>query len=311
LLVEPEPEHVAAALADARRYLDEAMVDFFRQRLQRIKADDGRRGTAAVLPLLLGMLGAIQEHAAQVRPGVRKALLVVGADSAEFAGWLYRDVHDLTRALYWHDRATEWAQEAGDAAMQGYVLLKKAQLAYDERQPLRMLTLSQAARNGPWRLPLRVQAEAAQQEARAEAMLGAAPGCVLARLDQAQELLHQAESAAQHNLGAHYNQALLTLQTAACHVEAGQPARAVELYRTVLDANGFSPRDYGFFLSWMAAAQALAGDADQAAGTGLESAARAAYAGSGRTRRELVRVLDTLRPWQHRPAVRELVAAIG
>jgi transcriptional regulator with XRE-family HTH domain len=306
-----DPRQVSAALQDARHYLDGAVVEYFRHRLALLKADDGQLGAGAVLPRILGLLGAVQEHAAEVKPGVRRDLLAVGAQSAEFAGWLYRDAHEATRALFWHDRATEWAQEASDAAMQGYVLLRKAQLAYDEREPLRMLTLTQAARGGPWALPLRVQAEAAQQEARAEAMLGASAAAVQRQLDQAHELLKAADDHPEESrLGAHYNESLLMMQTAVCYAEAGRPGRAVEIYRVSLTADSFSPRDHGFFLSWMAQAQALAGDPDQAAGTGLDSAERATRAGSGRTRRELLRVLETLQPWRHRPAVRELAAAV-
>lgn len=303
---------VGAALQDARRYLDDGVVDHFRRRVTLLKTDDGQPGTGAVLPLILSLLGAVQQHAGEVKPAVRRDLLAVGADGAEFAGWLYRDAHDAARALYWHDRAIEWAQEANDAAMQGYVLLKKAQLAYDEREPLRMLTLSQAVRGGPWSMPLRVQAEAAQQEARAEAMLGASPQAVQRKLDRAHALLNAADSHPDdRRLGGHYDEALLMMQTAVCYAEAGQPGRAVEIYRTSLTLDSFSPRDYGFFLSWMASAQALAGEPDQAAHTGLDAAERATQAGSGRTRRELARVLSTLQPWRHRPAVRELAAAVN
>jgi hypothetical protein len=63
--------------------------------------------------------------------------------------WLYRDMHDPLRGGFWYDRATEWAQEAGDMPMQGYVLLKKAQMAYDERDGVRVLTLAQAAQMDP------------------------------------------------------------------------------------------------------------------------------------------------------------------
>ena len=56
--------------------------------------------------------------------------------------------------------------------MQGYILLKKSQAAWDERDGLRMLTLGQAAHDGPWQLPPLVQAEVAQQEARGLAMTG-------------------------------------------------------------------------------------------------------------------------------------------
>jgi DNA-binding XRE family transcriptional regulator len=155
--------HVAVAMEDARRYLDGSVIGHFRKQLVLCKRDDGELGLARTLPTVLGILGAVEEHAREVKPDVRCELLTVAAECAEFAGWLYRDARDVPIALYWHDRAIEWAQEAGDCAMQGYVLLKKAQLAYDEREPLRMLTLSQAVQTGPWSLPPRVLAEAAQQ----------------------------------------------------------------------------------------------------------------------------------------------------
>jgi tetratricopeptide (TPR) repeat protein/DNA-binding XRE family transcriptional regulator len=308
----PDAEHVAAALDDARHYLDGSVVDYFRGQLAFLKADDGQLGTRATLPLLLGMLGAIQQHAGDVKPTVRRDLLSVGADCAEFAGWLYRDARDTARATYCHDRAVEWAQEAGDDAMQAYVLLKKAQLAYDEREPVRMLTLTQAVEGGTWSLPLRVQAEAVQQVARAEAMLGASVSTIENQLGRARDLLHEDE---EHpyvgHVAAHYDHPLLAMQTAVCYVEAGQPRRAVDLYEEALTEEAFSPRDYGFFLSWKAAAQALAGQPDEAARTGLASAARATEANSHRTKRELIRVLDTLQPWHYRPAVRELAATVS
>jgi hypothetical protein len=151
--------------------------------------------------------------------------------------------------------------------------------------------------------------EAVQQEARADAMLGASIGNVERKLDRAWQLLG-ASRTENSTLGAHYNDTLLTMQTAICYAEAGQPRRAVELYAASLTEDTFSPRDFGFFLSWMAASLALAGEPDQAAKTGLASAARATRANSRRTRQELVRVVETLKPWQNRPAVKELQAAL-
>jgi hypothetical protein len=204
----------------------------------------------------------------------------------------------------------EWAQEAGDTAMCGYVLLKKAQVAFDEREPLRMLTLAQAAQTGPWRLPQRVHAEAVQQEARAEAMLGASADTVNRKLDRAWELLGASEDEPS-TLGAHYNATLLTMQTAICYAAAGAPRRAVELYTQSLSETSFSIRDYGFFLSLMAGSLALAGEPDQAAATGLESATRATDTNSHRTTQQLTRVVEYLKPWQNRPAVRELQQVVA
>src|SRR5580700_100907 len=72
-------EHVAAALDDARRYLDGSVVGYFRQQLDRCKTDDGSLGPARALPLVLGILGAITQHVREVKPDVRFQLLSLGA----------------------------------------------------------------------------------------------------------------------------------------------------------------------------------------------------------------------------------------
>ncbi|WP_235926478.1 helix-turn-helix transcriptional regulator [Actinokineospora pegani] len=307
------PEHddqVTAAMTDARRYLDHGVVDHLRSQLDLVKADDGTLGPASTTPIVLGVLAAVEDHARDVKPDVRRALLELGADAAEFAGFLNRDARNLSDALYWHDRAMEWAQAAGNLPMQGYILLKKAQLSYDDREPARMLTLTQAARQGPWQLPRRVQAEAAQQQARAEAMLGARIDEVERQLDQARSLLSADHGADESPLSTHYGPLLLTMQTALAYSEAGNPCKAVEVYDRELTEQRFSPRDYGFFLSLKAGSLALAGEPDEAARVGLDSAARATRTGSDRTFNELARVVASLKPWQHRPAVRDLARAV-
>ncbi|MGH3717879.1 MAG: hypothetical protein ACRDRI_03380 [Pseudonocardiaceae bacterium] len=243
---------------------------------------------------------------------MRRELLSVGARGAEFAGWLYRDLHHPKRARYWHDRATEWAQEAGDTAMQGYVLLKKAQAAYDNRDALRMLTLAQATQNGPWQLPARVRADATQQEARGLAMLGEPMSLIEQKLDDAHRLLSDAASDDEQpgQLGMHYTSSLLTMQTAICYTEAGQLTRAAELYEKWLSGDAFSRRDYGYFLSLRAHSLALAGEPDEAATVGLEALSLARDTNSQRTARELTKVLATLKPWARRVAVRELREAV-
>ena len=104
-----ELEHVAAALDDARQYLDGSVVGYFREQLDRSKSADGDLGPAKALPFVLGVLGTIAQHVREVKPEVRCALLSLGADGAEFAGWLYRDLQDpastaaAIRGLTWGD----------------------------------------------------------------------------------------------------------------------------------------------------------------------------------------------------------------
>uniref|UniRef100_UPI003F49744F helix-turn-helix domain-containing protein n=1 Tax=Amycolatopsis sp. CA-096443 TaxID=3239919 RepID=UPI003F49744F len=302
-------EHVARALKNPRKFMDNSVTDDLRRHLQRCKSDDGERGPAETFPMVISLLNIVDRLADEAGSADQRDLLQLGSESAEFAGWLCRDRRKMDASLYWHDRAMELAQGAGDFTMQGYILLKKAQVAYDERDARRMLTLTKAVRNGPWALPQRVQAEAAQQEARADAMLGASADEIGRKLDVAWNLLDTA-GPVDSSLGAHFNATLLNMQTAICYAEAGAPRRSVELYETTLKETRFSRRDYGFFLSLMANSLALSGEPDQAAKTGLVSAHRASETSSRRTQEELRRVIEVLKPWRNRPAVQELREAV-
>jgi hypothetical protein len=306
-----ERDHLTLALRDASRYLDESVVEYFQRQLEACIDDDGTRGPTRTLPAVMAVVGVVEQHARYVKPKIRRQLLTVGARGAEFAGWLYRDVYLPDRALYWRDRAVEWSQEAGDWSMPGYILLKKSQSAWDERDGLRMLTLAQAVQSGPWSLPPLVRADAAQQEARGLAMTGEARDLIERKLDQARELFDSAgpKDRESNQLGRHYSESLLALQSAICYCEAGQPHRAVETYRA-LPYGQFSYRDRGYFLSLMASALAVAGEPDIAIDSGYEALNVARKTNSTRTVQELARVCRLLTPWETRPGVRELRSAV-
>ncbi|WP_327427302.1 helix-turn-helix domain-containing protein [Streptomyces sp. NBC_01236] len=306
-----EVEHVASALNNARRYMDGSVVSYLRRQIESCKADDGRLGPKKTLPVMLGLLQAIEEHARDVRPAVRRELLSIGADGAEFAGWLYRDVHQPLNAGFWYDRAMEWAQEADSAAMQGYVLLKKSQMAYDERDALRMLTLAEAASNARWQLPARVRAEVTQQEALGHAMLGDPLDVVRGQLDTAAELLTNAPEDEPDALGAYFTGHTRLLRDAVTYTEAGKPSLAVDLFSDVLSAGLLSHRDTGFFNARRAAALALSGEPDEAANIGKQSAAVAYEMRSERTVRVLGEVSQSLDRWRGRPAVRAFREVLG
>ncbi|MFJ8252971.1 XRE family transcriptional regulator [Streptomyces sp. NPDC094466] len=300
-----ELQHVASALDDAHRYLDGPVVDYFRRVLEKAKRDDGALGAKKTLPVMLGLLGAVESQARDVKPSIRRELLTVGAEAAEFSGWLYRDIQQPQAAVFWYDRAMEWAQEADNPAMQGYVLLKKSQMAYDERDALRMLTLAQAAGHDRWKLPMRVRAEVTQQEALGRAMLGDPLAAVRAQLAEAQTLLNGASQNEPEALGAYFNAQTRLLRDAITYTEAGKPSYAADLFRDVLSAGTLSHRDTGFFNARRAAALALSGEPDEAAVIGKASAAVAYEVKSERTVRVLGEVLQTLDRWRSRPAVRE------
>lgn len=308
-----EHERLAALRQNPRRYADDTAVTVLTQQLEECKADDQAAGPAGTLPVVLVLLRIIDKYARDVTPDIRRKLLSLGARGAEFAGWLYRDLRSLSQAATWYDRATSWAQEAGDLPMQGYVLLKKSQMAYDERDALRVVTLGRAAHEGPWQLPGKVQAEVVQQSARGLAMTGATLDDVRRRLDDAHNILAGCDADDQNsaNLATHYSPAQLRLQTASCYMEAGHPQMAADLYGEVLSGVHLQVRDRGYFLARRAHSLALAGRPDDAADTGLEAVPLAEATGSARSRRELERTVTVLQPWRNRPGPRDLREALS
>lgn len=304
-----ELRHMAAALDDAHRYLDGSVVGFFARQFERCKADDGAAGPLRVLPLVLGVLGAIQQHARDVRPAVRRDLLAVGADGAEFAGWLYRDLHDPASAAHWYDRAMEWAQEAQDAPMQAYVLVKKSQMAYDGRDLARTLTLAEAASRVCPAAPPSVQAELLQQEALALATHGEPLPVIERKLDAARAAFGEASRDAEA-AGQRVATATLQLRAAAVYTEAGIPDRAAGIFADVLAGNSLSRRDTGLFGARRAAALALSGHPDDAAAIGLDALQIARATSSERTTAILSDVARTLTPWRSRPGPREFREAM-
>jgi transcriptional regulator with XRE-family HTH domain len=304
-----EVEHIGAALGNARHYLDGSVVGYFRSQLDCCKTEDGNRGPGRALPLVIGILGAISQHVREVKPEVRCQLLSLGADGAEFAGWLYRDLQDPAGATYWYDRAMEWAQEAGDTAMQGYVLLRKSQMAYDLGDAYRVVTFAEAAHSGPWQFPIKIRAEVTQQAALGLAMAGEPLHKVERTMDDATALLACAASGEEHDEPAapRFTADTLLLRQATCYTEAGMPAKAAALFADVIASGALSRRDAGFFRARCAAALALSGEPDEAAAVGMQAVTTARETSSGRTLRILSDVVATLSPWRNRPGPRALI----
>ncbi|MGK8557210.1 helix-turn-helix domain-containing protein [Nocardia gipuzkoensis] len=302
---------IELALDNAHRYFDGSVAAFFQQQLAVCQTDDGSHGPAAALPLALGILSAVRRHVSDAKGAVRQSLLSLGAEGAEFVGWLYRDLRRPTVAGYWYDRAIEMAQEAGDLSMQGYVLLRKSQMAYDDRDGLRVLTLAQAARQGPWRLPIAIRAEIMQQEARGLAMQGESFSVVERKLDEARLLLDAGTDDHAADFGPSCDDHTHLLRAASCYVEAGKPAKAAALYSTVLTACTLSDRDEGYFRARHAVALALSGEPDLAADQGLLAMRRATEKQSARTKQELLRAVEAMGRWQYRPGPRELREALA
>lgn len=302
-------QRIAAALDDARRYADTTVAEHLTDRLDTVAALDRTRGPADAVPEVLGLIAATEKIAADAKPAVRLQLLRLITRAAELAGWFYRDLAAEQPAAYWRDRAMEWAQAAGDLPMQGYVLLKKAQAAWDTRDGLRMLSLSEAVQDGPWNLPIKVRAEAAQQVARGHALLDADHATIDRHLGYAHDLLDRADITTV-SLSPHYDEALFNVQVAHTLATCGRAEQALTAYDQWLTPQVFERRDYGYHLAFKAHAHAHAGDTDTAATTGIDALTIARDTSSARTHAALIRLTGDLRPHWRRPRVAELREAM-
>jgi len=299
--------HEVASHAPADR------IPLYRSHVLAAVGRDQVDGPSAALPSLLGTLGALNESVRAAKGRAAHDLMLLGSQAAELAGFLYRDLGATGLARYWWDEAIRWARLSDDPMMEGYVLLRKSQAAWDHRDGEYMLRLSQAAREGPWHLPFHVAAEAAQQEARGQAMTGASLSTVEEQLRRAATLLEKAERHATEGsrIAGHYSTPLFHLQCALAYHEAGKPLTALTLYDKYLQPSLFSPRDFAYFQALSAHTLAASGEPDQAAQAGAEALTAASHARSVRTIREVARLASNLTPWGNRPRVRELLVQLA
>ncbi|WP_433294433.1 helix-turn-helix domain-containing protein [Actinoplanes sp. CA-030573] len=287
-------DRIRQAMADPARYADAGFVGAFRVQLETAKALDGRYGAASALATAKGVIDVVESVAPDVPEKVRGDVLVLGAEAAEFVGWLFRDLADPVQAGYWYDRAMEYAQLCGDLSWQGFVLLRKSQMAYESRSANRVRLFARAAIDGPWQLSARFYAEALLQVARGDLMLGQ-------RVDLGTAVEQARDASAGEDL---------TLREASCWIEAQEPERAAQLYEAGLTSDGLSLRDAGYFQARQAVALAHAQAPDLAAERAYDALTAAARTGSRRTHRAVVATRAALAPWKKRDSVAALDDAL-
>lgn len=157
--------------------------------------------------------------------------------------------------------------------MQGYVLVKKSQMAYDLREAHRVVTFAEAAQHSQWQFPRKVRAEVTRQQAFGLAMTGESLSKVEQKMDQARTLLTSSspDDDPPGPDGAYFTVETLLLRQATRYTEAGKPAKAAALFADVIASGTLSRRDAGFFRARRAAALALSGEPDEAATVGLDA----------------------------------------
>ncbi|MER7772114.1 hypothetical protein [Kitasatospora sp. NPDC096140] len=234
----------------------------------------------------------------------RDELLTIGARTAEFLGWLNQDLGHFEQALYWSDRAMEWAQEAGDDVMAAYVLFRKSNQATAQRNAQKAVSLARAAQRSVGATH-RIRALAAQQEAQGHAMMGN-PRFAQAKFDEAHEVAAAPDdSHADDALDLAYcTPTYIEMQRANCLIELGDPHTAVGMFEAELRVLPPVYRnDQGVYLSRLARAYAVSGEPEQAAAAADRALSIAIDTESARAMSELSAAGKALQRWSAVPEV--------
>lgn len=226
------------------------------------------------------------------RGELRRTLLSVSAQYAEFLGWLYEETDDWDGAEHWTARAMQQAQAAEDRDMVAYAYLRMSQLAVGDHD--RMIGLARAAQREPAISPaLRVLA--LQQEACGLAQAQEEADC-LRRLDEALSLLDRVRhpETEEYRVGYWTDIEHLEAERASCLLDLGRAHEAINLYTGMRIRWGHvCPWYQGVHTAKLARAYATVGDLEAATAVGSDAASLARVTGSLHVAREL----RELAPW--------------
>jgi hypothetical protein len=311
-----QAERVAKTLQQPRR-VDPQVLDYFRTLLAEYFTADKMLGPRQLLGSVhaqIDVLDGLRRHA---RPGTAEPLLRLLAQYAEFAGWLHQDAGDITAAMHWSDRATQWAQAVGDYQMVAYMLVRKSNIAllYDDAADV--IELAAAARKVPGPISPKLVALASQQEARGWALHGDVDH-FLTDLDTAANLLSRHSDDVDDTAPVylhHYDLNTLEEQAASGYRACGHAETAVAiLERKIAHTAEHLHRDQGHQLAKLANAVLATSqpDPERAAALGLRCVQTAQLTGSARIDKEL-RTLDTAltRRWPSLPGTVEVHEALA
>ncbi|MFI6603797.1 multiprotein-bridging factor 1 family protein [Nonomuraea sp. NPDC050536] len=289
-----QAQRVARALQEPAR-VDAGVIDYFRRVLAEHYTADKMLGPRSLLRPVLAQIEVLDELRRGAGARHAEPLLQVLAQYGEMAGWLHQDLGELDTAMEWTRQAAEWAMCAGDTQMTAYLLVRQSNIACLTDDYAAVVHLAAAARRRPDELEPKLDALAAQQQARGLVMLGEHDDC-FALLDHAGETLRDHPQVTHPHVPVylhHYDSDTLQEQSAVCYRAAGRADTAVTILE---DQIGKLPetlaRDRGHLTAKLAVAVAQSQpDPARAAHLGHEALGVARRTGSVRIRREL-RTLD-------------------
>ncbi|MGH3927122.1 MAG: hypothetical protein ACRDTT_30355, partial [Pseudonocardiaceae bacterium] len=274
--------------------VDAEIMGYLQRVLDGHQTADKMHGPRHLIDVVAAQMRFVDHLRSGARGEVRNELLTVGARYAEFTGWLHQDAGDTQAATYWTDRAMDWAQEAGNAALVSYLLMRKSHQARDQRDAQQVIGLAQASQRVAGPLPSHIRAQAVEEEAQGHALAEDEVACHR-RFDEALELVASSrqEEFSGPGRGRYVTEVYVELQRANGWMELGRPLRAIDLYeRELARLPAVQQRDVGVNFARLGRAYAANRDPEQAVAVGHKALAIGRETGSARILTELHR-LDT------------------
>jgi hypothetical protein len=279
---------------------------------------------ALVLPSVITMTHALRDMARTAAGAARGEPLLLAGRCAEYAGWMAQEAGDDRAAAWWTDRATGFADAAGDTDLAAYTFVRRAEIALYHDDAQRTIALARQARLRPG-TGARVRGLAAQREAQGHAIAGDYDHC-RQLLDLAAGLLDGVGEAPPASAGSPLG--LLgpasglaaglplgsstvsnqdEIVTAWCLHELGRPQDAAEILdREVPRIPESGRRAWARFGVRRALAHAEAGDIDEACALTGQLLDPVDAVDSATIRLDLRRVSRTLARWHGNESVRGL-----
>lgn len=218
----------------------------------------------------------------------------------EFCGWIHQDAGDLACAMFWTDRALDYAMELGDQRSIAYTLMRKSAIATEAGNPAQGLGIANFALTNRDSLTPRLRAVIIRQRAHANAALREILG---AECDSENALAEAIAGVSQEeeDRAPYCSPMYIAMETGQSMVVAGQSKIALPvLVRSRAEWSDPSQvRDYALCVSRLATAYAAAGDPEKACETAEEAISLASGIGSHRVIDQLGSLSGILGGWRN------------
>ncbi len=283
----PDDEDRLARMASRPRTVDRGALCSLAAILGEQRRLEDAVGSGPLLAPVAAQLTVVESLVTEARGAIRPAVLDIGAQWAQFLGWLSTNTHHAVDGRRWYERALHWATEAGDANMIATALNMTGHLEWLAGNVGPVIGLSQAAGRQPASPGIR--ALAAQQEARGHALAGE-PNDTDRMLDRAVILAAEAAEQFENEPPWVYfhNPDYLTMQRGLAYRYLGRYREAMGLLMAGLAAMPADVRQsewVGVYVYQMARAHTETGDRDAALAALAEVNQIATATGSARLQR--------------------------